>query len=208
MGHHESLPLGHTHFAEPEQVYHSAKFGMWVFLATEVHLFGALFCTFAVYRWRYFEDFQQFALSLNWRLGGLNTLVLLTSSYFMVRAVDAAQKGLNKKVNSFCNLTLICALIFLVVKFFEYRAKLVLHEPPIFPHSHIFYGLYFTMTGIHGLHVLLGMGAIWWLKMRAKREEFSVTYYTPVEVVGLYWHLVDVVWIYLFPLLYLLGGLA
>lgn len=208
MSHDDTLPPGHSHYAEPEQIYHSSKLGMWIFLATEVHLFGGLFSTFAIYRWLYNDDFHEFARTLNWKLGALNTAVLLTSSYCMVRAVDYAQKGLNRKTRHWLEYTLFCALIFLVVKFFEYKDKLVVHEPPILPHTHIFYGLYFTMTGIHGIHVLGGMAAIWWLRERAQRDEFSVYYYTPVEVVGLYWHLVDVVWIYLFPLLYLLGGLS
>jgi cytochrome c oxidase subunit III len=206
MSDNSSLQAGEYHYITPEGGYHGAKLGMWVFLATEVHLFGVLFCTFAIFRWKYLEMFDESARSLNWMLGGLNTVILLTSSYFMVRAVDAAQKGLNKKVKFWIELTLIFGLLFFIVKFFEYNSKLS-YVPPILPSTNIFYGLYYTMTAIHGLHVLVGMGVMLWLRELAKKNTFRVTYYTPVEVTGLYWHLVDVIWIYLFPLLYLLGGI-
>lgn len=207
MAHDKSLPPGHFTYFEPEQAYHASKLGMWIFLATEVHLFGGLFCTFAVYRWRYLEQFNEYAQTLNWKLGALNTFFLLTSSYTMVRAVDAAQKGLNKKVVRWLDITLLFGCMFFVVKYFEYAAKLG-HEPPIVPSTHVFYGLYYTMTGIHAVHVLVGVAVIYWLRTLAKKERFSPVYYTPVEVVGLYWHLVDVVWIYLYPVLYLLGGIG
>lgn len=205
--HSHELPAGHFHHMEPEQAYHGAKLGMWLFLATEVHLFGALFCVFAFYRWKFLDLFNNCAQSLNWKMGLTNTIVLLTSSYFMVRGVDAAQKGDNKKVVTWVDLTTFCGLIFFVVKFFEYKAKFE-HTPPILPSTNVFYGIYFTMTGIHGLHVLIGLGLMLWLRILARKNRFTQTYYTPVEIVGLYWHLVDVVWIYLFPVLYLLGGIS
>lgn len=201
---HHELPPGHFHHVEPEQAYHSAKLGMWLFLATEVHLFGALFCAFAIFRWKYMDLFHEHSRHLNWKLGALNTVVLLTSSYWMVRAVDAAQKGLNRKVGRYIGYTTLCAFIFLVVKYFEWTDKFA-HG--ITPSKDVFYGLYFTMTGLHGVHVLVGIGLLAWLWLLAKADRFRVTYYTPVEVVGLYWHLVDVVWIFLFPLFYLIGGL-
>lgn len=205
MSHSETLPPGHFHHMEPEQAYHGAKLGMWLFLATEVHLFGGMFCAFAIYRWKYLEEFNQLAQTLNWKLGALNTLILLTSSYTMVRAVDAAQKGLNKKCRQWIEFTMLGSILFFVVKGFEYSAKLG-HEPPILPSTHVFYGLYYSMTGIHAFHVLIGLGLMIWLWFLTKQHRFSVTYYTPVEVVGLYWHLVDVIWIFLFPIAYLLGG--
>lgn len=207
LSHSKPLAPGHFHHFEPEQAYHASKYAMWVFLATEVHLFGGLFCAFAVYRWKYLAEFNEHAQSLNWKLGALNTIVLLCSSYFMVRAVDAAQKGLNYKVCAWLEKTFFCGIIFMVVKCFEYKAKLFDHHPPITPKSHIFYGLYFCMTGVHAIHVLVGMGVMVWLYLLAKKNRFSVFYYTPVEVTGLYWHLVDVIWIFLFPLVYLLGGI-
>jgi cytochrome c oxidase subunit III len=201
---HGPLPPGHYHHWEPEQAYHGSKLAMWIFLATEVHLFGGLFSTFAYYRWAYLDTFNEFASHLNWKLGALNTAVLLTSSYTMVRAVDAAQKGLNKRVRIWIDITLFCACIFLVVKYIEYTDKF---SHGIYPSTHIFYGLYFTMTGLHGVHVLGGMGVMLWLRALAKKDRFSPAYYTPVEVSGLYWHLVDIIWIYLFPVVYLLGGI-
>ena len=206
MAHHE-LPAGHFHHMEPESAYHGAKLGMWVFLATEVHLFGGLFCCFALYRWRFLEEFDTFAQTLNWKLGALNTAVLLTSSYCMVRAVDAAQKGFNKKCQAWLAWTFLGGIGFFVVKSFEYHAKLIAHDPPIVPSTHVFYGLYYVMTALHALHVFVGLLLIAWVWHLSKKEKFSVAYYTPVEIVGLYWHLVDVIWIFLFPVLYLLGGI-
>ena len=202
---HQELAPGHYHHFEPEQAYHSSKLAMWIFLATEVHLFGGLFCTFAIFRWRYLTQFEEYGRSLNWKLGALNTVILLTSSFLMVLAVDAAQKGLNKKVANRLFWTMICGIAFFIVKYFEWTHKF---ENNIYPSTHIFYGLYFTMTGIHAVHVLVGLGVMVWLWWLAKKERFSPLYYTPVEVTGLYWHLVDVVWIYLYPLLYLLGGIS
>ena len=126
----------------------------------------------------------------------------------MVRAVDSAQKGLNKRCKRHLEYTLLFGSGFFVVKFFEYKSKLIDHAPAILPDTHVFYGLYYVMTGLHALHVLVGVGLIFWVWTLAKKERFSVTYYTPVEVSGLYWHLVDVIWIFLFPIVYLLGGVS
>ena len=123
----------------------------------------------------------------------------------MVRAVDAAQKGLNKRVSKRLFLTGLFSICFFIVKGIEYSSKF---SHGIYPSTHIFFGIYYTMTGIHALHVFIGLLFIIWLWRRAKRNEFSPVYYTPVEVFGLYWHLVDVVWIFLFPVLYLLGGIG
>lgn len=204
MSHSETLPPGHFHHLEPEQAYHSSKLAMWLFLATEVHLFGGAFCVFAYFRWRYFEQFNEFAQTLNWKLGLTNTIVLLTSSYTMVRAVDAAQKGLNKSVKNWLLITILLAFVFFIIKGIEYNAKFA-HG--IYPSSHIFWGMYFAMTGIHAFHVAVGIAVLVWLYILAGKDRFSTTYYTPVEVCGLYWHLVDIIWIFLFPILYLLGGL-
>lgn len=201
----ETLPLGHYSYFEPEEAYHGSKLGMWIFLATEVHLFGALFATFAIYRWKYLDVFIADAQSLNWKLGLTNTIVLLTSSYTMVRAVDAAQKGLNKRVVFWLQWTGLFSICFFIVKGIEYASKF---SHGIYPSTSIFFGIYFTMTGIHAFHVFVGLCFIIWLWRRARRNEFSPVYYTPVEVFGLYWHLVDVVWIFLFPVLYLLGGIG
>jgi cytochrome c oxidase subunit III len=200
-GHGAPLPPGHFHHMEPEQAYSAAKFGMWLFLATEVLFFGGLFAAFGVFNAERFEEFHQGAQYLDWRLGGLNTVVLLVSSFFMAMGVDAAQHGQNKKVIKCLIVTLICGVIFMVVKYFEYTHKFHIG---IFPWTNIYFGLYFAMTGLHGIHVVIGLGLILWLIGLAKKDRFSETYYTPVEVGGLYWHLVDLIWIYLFPLLYLI----
>ena len=212
MSHSETMPAGHFHHCEPETAYHGAKLGMWIFLATEVHLFGGLFCTFALYRYKLPEMFNEFATHLNFWLGGLNTLFLLASSYWMVRAVDSAQKGLNWRCKRQLEYTMILGCGFFVVKYFEYKSKLTHIDPvtglldPITPSTNVFYALYYCMTGLHALHVLVGIGLLLWVWNLARKERFSVTYYTPVEVSGLYWHLVDVIWIFLFPIVYLLGG--
>ncbi len=176
---------------------------MWVFLATEIHLFGGAFCTFAFYRWRYLELFNQSASHLNVWMGFTNTLVLLTSSWTMVLAVDAAQRGRNRACGIRSLITIALGIMFFIIKGFEYSAKF---SHGIYPSTNIFWGLYFTMTGIHAFHVLVGLGLIFWLYLLSRKNRFSETYYTPVEVIGLYWHLVDVIWIFLFPLLYLLPG--
>jgi cytochrome c oxidase subunit 3 len=205
MSSHDSaveLPPGHFHHLEPEQAYHSAKFGMWLFLATEVLFFGGLFAAYAVFHWKYYDMFHTGAQQLNWKLGAVNTVVLLVSSFFMALGVDGAQHGNNKKVFRCLSVTLICGFLFMIIKGFEYSAKF---SHGIYPSTNMFFGLYFSMTGLHGFHVVVGIGTILWLMMLAKKNRFSETYYTPVEVVGLYWHLVDLVWIYLFPLLYLVS---
>jgi cytochrome c oxidase subunit 3 len=201
-GHHEELPPGHFHHFEPEQAYHASKFGMWLFLATEVLFFGGLFAAFAVFHSKYFHLFHESSKALNWKLGATNTVVLLLSSFSMALGVDAAQHGNNKKVIKCLAITLLCAATFMVIKYIEYSAKF---SHGIFPGTNLFYALYFCLTGLHGIHVLVGMGAIVWVWSLAAKNRFSETYYTPCEIVGLYWHLVDLVWIYLFPLLYLIG---
>lgn len=199
---HGPLPPGHFHHLEPEAAYHSAKFGMWLFLATEVLFFGGLFCAFAVFKWLYHPIFHESSKMLNWKLGATNTLVLLASSYSVARAVDASQHGDNKAVVRYLDFTLLCAFAFLVIKGIEYSGKIA-HG--IGFSTNIYFGLYFCMTGLHAIHVIAGIGLLAWVRMLAKKNRFSTTYYTPVEVSGLYWHLVDLIWIYLFPLLYLIG---
>ncbi len=203
MSHSETLPPGHFHHLEPETAYHASKFGMWLFLATEILFFGGLFAAFAIYNAMFFDMFHAGSQTLNWMIGAGNTVVLLASSYTMARAVDAAQSGDNRKVEFWIWPTFFCGLFFILVKwFFEYMPKA---EHGLWPPQNIYYGLYFCMTGLHAIHVVVGLGLLWWLKGLAKANRFSKNYYTPVEVGGLYWHLVDLVWIYLFPLLYLIG---
>jgi cytochrome c oxidase subunit 3 len=197
-----------VHHMDPATAYEAAKFGMWLFLATELLLFGVMFAAFAIFRWKYFDEFHTASKHLNWMLGSANTAVLLLSSYFAALAVDEAQHGRNKGVVKFLSLTIFCAGIFLVIKTVEYTQK---YQHGYFPgganfHEYkAFLPLYFCMTGIHALHVIIGMGLLTWALLKAKADRFSERYYTPVEIGALYWHLVDLIWIYLFPLLYLVG---
>ena len=209
----------HVHHMDVPTAYHAAKFGMWLFLATEVLLFGGLFAGFAIYRWMYLPAFHLASHHLDWKLGSLNTLVLLFSSLTAALAVDSAQKNDNKKATKYLTITILCGFAFLVIKFFEYRAKYYggifpggpefngfsWQNPAFIAHYKTFFGLYFCMTGLHALHVIFGMGLLFWVRTKTVKNRFSAKYYTPVEVGALYWHLVDLIWIYLFPLLYLVG---
>ena len=198
----------YVHHMDNKTAYDAAKFGMWLFLGTEILLFAVLFASFFLYRWMYLGDYHSGSHHLNWKLGALNTLVLLFSSFTAARAVDAAQAGNNKKVVTLFGITIACGGIFLIVKYIEYSGK---YHAGLWPglanyHEYAnFLGFYFCMTGLHGLHVVIGMGLLVWGLLKARKNRFSARYYTPVEMGALYWHLVDLVWIYLFPLLYLVG---
>lgn len=180
----------------------SARLGIWAFLATELLLFGALFTAYAQFRITHAELFHQEHLKLNRVLGALNTLVLLTSSLTIAVGIAAIRRGLQKLLKICLSLTLALACGFLFIKYLEWSHDF--HQG-WFPRTNLFFGLYFMMTGLHGLHVLAGMGVMIWLLVKAQRGAFSAEYNTPVEITGLYWHFVDLVWIYLFPLLYLIG---
>jgi len=269
-------PYQQHHFETPAQQFDSAKLGMWLFLATEILLFGGLFCAYAVYRANHPEVFLWAHHLLDTRLGAINTVVLLVSSLTMAWAVRCAQLNHRRGLIVLLALTLLGGCGFLGIKYVEYEAKwkhgllwgkrfgpdehyVAEHfgQPQGDPHApaaspppgvkllppqpasdiaqrsvippaatgpagrasdapqeqqlelrpenvHIFFGIYFLMTGLHGLHVLAGMGVLAWLLRRAVRGDFSSAYFTPVDLGGLYWHLVDLIWIFLFPLLYLI----
>src|SRR4051812_25282904 len=214
---HGDDPHHQHHFATMEQQFDTSKIGMWLFLATEVLLFGGLFVGFGLMQARYPREFVEAHEHLQRPLGALNTVVLLLSSFTMVMAVLSAQKSKNKKVVVYLCLTILCACIFLGVKYFEYSHKYeegllpghnwYSHKGDLIPNSPgyaTFFSFYFMMTGLHGIHILVGIGLLAWIAVRANRGEFSSAYYTPVDLVGLYWHLVDLIWIYLFPLYYLI----
>lgn len=283
-GHGHDPNLAH-HWADMDQQIEAGKFGMWLFLATEVLLFAGLFCAYAVYRSNHPEVFLNGEKYLSKVWGGVNTIILLLSSFTVALAVRAASMGDRKKTVLFLALTVVGALGFLGVKTVEYRDKFahgtlwgakyhphaephaaapaahgttvqailpeadpgytprtleelnpalaertLIPTPPSVPalptvdgrvtpeavaegaephrqetYDHIFFGIYFVMTGLHGIHVIIGMIAIIWVMIRANRGDFTKRYYLPVDLVGLYWHLVDLIWIYLFPLLYLIG---
>jgi len=210
------------HFVSSEQQFDAAKMGMWLFLVTEILLFSGMFVAYTVYRSWHPEVFELSAQLLNPWLGGLNTIVLLASSFTVALGIHYAQVNNKKGLVINLVLTFLFALTFLVVKYFEYTAKF---EHGIFPgaafdphgvshgvdyamynvpYARQFFSIYFVMTGIHGVHVLVGMGLFTWITIRAIKGEFSSEYYTPVENCGLYWHLMDIIWIFLFPLLYLI----
>jgi cytochrome c oxidase subunit 3 len=264
---HSSSPYQQHHFDTPEQQFDAGKLGIWLFLATEILLFGGLFCAYAIYRATHHEVFVYAHQFLDKVLGGTNTVILLCSSLTMAWAVRASQLGQRKLLVTLLSLTLLGGFGFMGIKYVEYKAKwehgllpgthFAPHEeaePAPAPHapapapasagtasasgttikpaaqgpagtvrsddaaapgvaSHgkrpsnvqIFFGIYFLMTGLHGIHVLAGMAAIVWILVRSIKGHFGPEYFTPVDFVGLYWHLVDLIWIFLFPLLYLIS---
>ncbi len=201
------------HFATKEQQFDTVKIGIWLFLATEILMFGGLFAGFAYMQSRFPEAFYEGHKHLQQGLGATNTIVLLISSFTMVMAVHSAANSKRKQLITYLSLTIFCAFIFLGVKYIEYSTK---YHHGLLPgryfsnaedptgHQFIFFSFYFMMTGLHGIHIALGIVVLFWLLRRAIRGDFSSNYYNPVDVVGLYWHLVDIIWIYLFPLLYLI----
>ena len=232
----EHAPFLAHHFETPQQQFAAGKLGMWMFLVTEVLLFGGLFCAYAVYRAHHPEVFIYAAEEfLNKGLGALNTAVLIFSSFTMAWGVRCAQTNQTRQLIILLTITLACGLVFLGVKAVEYHHKW--HEGLLWAGQYdrtehgngdashnatttedhaaakfrtepknvgVFFSIYFAMTGLHALHVIIGMTAILWVLIRAGKGHFSSEYFGPVDYVGLYWHLVDLIWIFLFPLLYLI----
>jgi cytochrome c oxidase subunit III len=206
-------PLAHQ-FDTLEQQVEASTLGMWVFLVTEVLFFGGLFATYCVYRTFYPAAFAAASHELDVVLGTVNTVVLITSSLTMALAVHAAQLGERKPLLVFLALTMILGAVFLGIKGVEYYHKFVEHhvpgasfqfEPEYARHAQIFFSLYFMMTGVHALHMIIGIGIMLVMFVLAYRGTITSAYYSPIEISGLYWHFVDIVWIFLFPLLYLIG---
>jgi len=187
---------------DPSVAFESAKLGVWTFLATEVLLFGALFTAYTIFRMKYPELFRVEHAKLDRVLGAVNTVVLITSSFTVVLGVDAIRRGKTRLLEAYFGATILLAAVFLCVKYVEYAAKF---HHGLYPGTNLFFSLYFMMTGLHGAHVLLGMAVLTYVLVLSRRGRLSENYYTPVEMSGLYWHFVDLVWIYLFPLLYLVG---
>jgi cytochrome c oxidase subunit III len=201
-------------FDDVEQQYEAASLGMWVFLLTEIMFFGGLFTGYVVYRAAYPLAFAEGSRHLDILLGGVNTAVLISSSLTMAFAVHSAQVGERQVLVRFLLLTMLLGLVFLGIKGLEYAHKVEEHLVPgpgfLSAGSHaqqiqLFFGFYFSMTGMHAVHMIIGIGILAVLAWQAWRGRFSSAYFTPVELTGLYWHFVDIIWIYLFPLLYLLG---
>jgi cytochrome c oxidase subunit 3 len=240
-------------FDTPAQQFTASKLGMWVFIATEILMFGGLFCAYAIWRGMDPTVFDQAHHFLNKILGACNTVVLLFSSLTAALAVRSAQVGKRTQTSVYLVVTILCAFAFLVIKYFEYTHKFHLgllpghcfghpnfsgaiqngqevgtcvrihadsaagtpewvraydeseHLQLLPPRANMFFGLYFCMTGLHALHVIIGMSILTWVLVKNINGRFSKEYFTPVDLGALYWHLVDLVWIYLFPLLYLVG---
>ena len=253
-GHGDAHPsfLQH-HFDTPAQQFAASKLGMWVFIATEILMFGGLFCAYAIERALEPQLFDQAHHFLNKILGGTNTVVLLFSSLTAALAVRSAQVGKRNETSIYLVVTILCAFGFLVIKYFEYSHKFHLgllpghcfghpglsaaiqngqevgtclrtggdqvsvgplwvraidesgHEQLLPPRANMFFAIYFVMTGLHAVHVIIGMSILTWVLIKNQQGKFSKEYFTPVDLGALYWHLVDLVWIYLFPLLYLVG---
>jgi cytochrome c oxidase subunit III len=243
------------HFKSADHQYASSKQGIWLFLCTEILMFGGLFVGYLIYHSLYPEVFKNGSHTLDWKLGAVNTVVLLFSSFTMAAAISYVQKGKHQLATIMLALTIACAGIFMVVKYFEYTHKFhvgtipgkfslvdpicgkgggrdkcetkvgaLLKDKAAMEANHVsaeeatrlqavisqpkwemFYGFYFVMTGLHGIHVLAGAGLIFWVMIKTMNKTVGPAFYTPVEGVGLFWHVVDLVWIYLFPLLYLVG---
>ncbi len=224
---------GHRHpahqFETMEQQKESSTLGMWLFLVTEIMFFGGLFTAYMVYRHMYPVAFAVASSTLNVPLGALNTAVLICSSLTMALSIRCAQVSSRKGIVLFLLLTMALGSTFLVVKGFEYHDKFVEHhvpgpsfnlvieneheaaaaaaaDPLYRRHAEIFFSLYFIMTGIHATHMIIGLAILAVLVYYSRRGKFDPGYYNPLEMTGLYWHFVDIVWIFLFPLLYLLGA--
>jgi cytochrome c oxidase subunit III len=202
------------HFDGVEQQHEASWLGMWVFLATEVMFFGGMFAAYFSYRHWYLLAFASASNQLDVLLGGINTAVLICSSFTMALAVHSAEINKRNPLIIFLVLTIVLGLVFLGIKFYEYHTKFEEHlvpgssfrfEESLARPAEIFFSFYFAMTGMHAVHMLIGVGLLTALIFRARRDRFSAVYHTPVELTGLYWHFVDIVWIFLFPLLYLLG---
>ena len=202
------------HFSTMDQQVDSAKLGMWLFLLTEILLFGGVFVAYAVFRTWHLDTFINAHKALNVTMGGVNTMVLIVSSLTVALAIRDIQLGKRKSCMINLGITIALAFVFLVIKYFEYAHKFHEGQLPgkfyIFTgiegiNPHIFFSIYFLLIGIHAFHILVGISLLTWILIRTKNNHFSPEYYVPVEVVGLYWHLVDLIWIFLFPLLYLIG---
>ena len=227
---HVMLPQHRHHFETQEQQREAGTFGMWLFLLTEIMFFGGLFFAYLLYRNWYNPAFVAASNQLSIKLGAANTAILITSGFFMGLVVWAEELKKKKLLVIFLILTTLFGLAFLGVKYFEYKEKWELHhipgasfdvsqfvnpqayglkEKPLAPDAaqktQVFFFLYFAMTGMHALHMIIGIVLLFWLTWRANRGEFSAGYVAPIENFGLYWHFVDIVWLFLFPLLYLIN---
>ncbi len=213
---HDSQPVLHSQFETLEQQNESAELGMWVFLATEVLFFGGLITAYVAYRHEFYAGFVAASRDTEYAIGTINTGVLLTSSLFMALAVRSAELGRRKALVGMLLLTILLGLAFMGLKGLEYYLDYTKHEVPGLdfrfsgpaPLAHqaaMFWTLYFFMTGLHAFHLTVGICVLAVVTVMAARGRFSPAQHTPVELTGLYWHFVDIVWVWLYPFIYLLG---
>jgi cytochrome c oxidase subunit 3 len=212
--HLETLAL-REQFDTEEQQKDASTLGMWVFLITEIMFFGGMFLAYTIYRSTYPNVFGLASSSLNLPIGATNTCVLLLSSFTMVMAVRAAQLGHKRMIIFFLIITMLFGFAFLGIKAYEWTEKFEEHHVPAQASFHLegtqqqgqaklFFSLYFAMTGLHALHMIVGVGILTFIILQTARGTYSTKYFTPVDIAGLYWHFVDIVWIFLFPLFYLI----
>ena len=227
---HVFVPQHRHHFETEEQQREAGSFGMWLFLLTEIMFFGGMFFAYLLYRNWYYDAFFTASNQLSVPLGAANTAILITSGFFMALGVWAAEVRKQQLLVWTLILTTVFGCAFLGVKYVEYKEKWEKHHIPgnsfdvsefVNPAAHgvnekplppdmaqktqIFFFLYFAMTGMHALHMIIGIGMLVWLILRAQRGDFTAGYVAPIENFGLYWHFVDIVWLFLFPLLYLIN---
>ncbi|MBI3894113.1 MAG: cytochrome c oxidase subunit 3 family protein [Candidatus Wallbacteria bacterium] len=209
---HDAGFLAH-HFDSLEQQHEAATLGMWLFLATEILFFGGMFTAYGVYRTSYPQAFVAASHHLNVAIGTFNTAVLLTSSLTVALAVHAAEHGRSRTVIGLVIATMLLGGTFLGVKAFEYHHKFVEHlipghgfsfAGPHSPHAQLFFSLYFVMTGFHALHILIGLAVMAFVIRLTAQGRVTPEHHPAVELTGLYWHFVDIIWVFLFPLLYLI----
>jgi cytochrome c oxidase subunit 3 len=202
-----------SHYDTIERQDYAVRLGMWLFLGTEVLLFAGLFLGYTVYRHFYHEAFHEASRHLDLWAGTTNTVVLITSSLSVALAYWAIKLDKQKLCAGLLIFTIICAIVFLGIKGIEYHHKFEEGALPgawyhfsevTAPGANLYYTIYFLTTGLHAIHVIVGMSILIWILARVLKGHFSSTYFVPVELGGLYWHLVDLVWIFLFPLLYLI----
>jgi cytochrome c oxidase subunit 3 len=217
---HETHPEHVHQFEDKEQQREAGTLGMWTFLITEIMFFGGMFCAYVIYRSLHPHAFELGSHLLEVKFGATNTAVLICSSLTMAMAIHSAQVGRSKgTIIAFLVITMLLGLTFIGVKlYFEWYHDYLEHIVPGFgfmnrgewgadaPQVQMFMVFYFFMTGLHALHMVIGIGILTVLTIMAARGRFSSRYFAPLDISGLYWHFVDIIWIYLFPLLYLIGG--
>jgi cytochrome c oxidase subunit 3 len=202
------------HFKSELHEFLASKEGIWLFMVTEILMFGGLFVGYFIMHAIYPAMFHEGSTHLDWKMGAFNTIVLIISSWTMAASIHYIQTGKRQAATNCLITTIVCGAIFMVVKYFEYTHKIhdgllpghfFTYPNAVADNLSMYFGFYFCMTGLHGMHVLIGMGLIGWILWRHLKGDFNEHFYTPVEGVGIFWHIVDLIWIFLFPLLYLVG---